>query len=183
MPAPSQARINSLALWLAACQPSYPFYVKWLAGGDWWLGFATATAAVPLALVPHLARRAPLAGRWAVPLIGLLNTWLGVWLFGRGSGVGWLVVPCALVLACSGVARAKLWALALLAAGTGVIWAMPGPLGHFSPPATESLLRLNLGSAGLLCVLVPGLLGQLPWRKGERTDMLPPNTGGATSTP
>lgn len=162
---PSQAQLNRLALWLAACQPTYPFYVKWLAGGDWWLGFGVAVSVVPFALVPRLAKAWPLAGRLAIPLIGSLNTALALLLFGRESGVGWLIVPAALVMALSGVALEGWLALGLLLLGAALPWAMPGPIGHFSAEGEAALLRLNLGSALALCPIILWMLAPLGGRE------------------
>jgi len=155
---PPQAALDRLALFLAACQPTYPLYVWWLAGGDWWLSGLTSLSAIPFALVPRLARRAPNAGRLAVPVVGAANTLLGVGLFGRASGIWWLLVPSALILALSGTRHAARWALAMLAIGAAAILLMPGPVGSFPAAGLAALWRVNAISAAILCVAIPLML-------------------------
>lgn len=149
-----QAALNRLALFLAASQPTYPLYVWYLAGGDWWVSFGTSLSCIPFALVPALARWSPQAGRWAVPLIGAANTVLGVGLFGLASGVAWLLVPCALIVAMSGVRYGVAWGLVLLVTSAALAAVIPGPVGQFSPEGLAALARLNFGSAVLLCPII-----------------------------
>jgi len=151
---PRQAALNRLAMFLAASQPTYPLYVWYLAGGDWWVSFGTSLSCVPFALVPALARRSSDAGLWAVPLIGAANTVLGVGLFGLASGVAWLLVPCALIVAMSGVRNGVAWGLVLLAGAAALAALVPGPVGRFSPAGLAALARLNFGSAALLCPII-----------------------------
>lgn len=157
---PPQAALDRLALLLAASQPTYPLYVWYLAGGDWWISFGTSLSAVPFALVPTIARSWPPVGRWAVPVIGTANTLFGVVLFGLASGVTWLLVPCAVITAMSGVRRAIPWALVWLASSVIISLILPGPLGRFGPEGLAALNRLNLGSALLLCPIAWWMLGR-----------------------
>jgi hypothetical protein len=153
-----QQAANRLALVIAASQPTYPIYVRVLAGGDWWLAGITSLSLFAFLVVPWAARRSPLAGATLIPVAGAGNSIVGVILFGRASGVWAFVVPSVLILALAPIRHKGLLAVVLAVVASAAVLVAPGPIGHFSAAGLASLWRLNVTSAAILCVIATAML-------------------------
>jgi hypothetical protein len=98
-------------------------------------------------LVPILARRAPLAARLALPIVGALDTLFETKLFGEASGTLLFMAPCVMLAALSFHAVEKWWQRGL-AAGLYVVFALAyGRLGQalnmWSPDELQTLFGIN----------------------------------------
>jgi hypothetical protein len=149
---PVTAACGRIALLVASSQPLYPFYVRWLVGGDWRVAFWTFLSTPFFAAVPLLARRRPAAARALLPATGIANGIVSAKAFGTASAVELFLIPCALIaaLACSGWVR-----IALLAAtaGAALLHCCYGaPLGRFD--AEQSFRALNLYSVAVLTAVI-----------------------------
>ncbi len=94
---PANAACNLIAVMLAFNGPFYPAYVIGLIGRPGLLSAWTMLASPFFYAVPWIGRRNALAGRLALPLIGTLNTFCCLKLFGAGSGVGYFFLPCIIL--------------------------------------------------------------------------------------
>jgi hypothetical protein len=148
-----QQATNRLAMIIAASQPTYPLYVRVLAGGDWWLAGITSLSLFAFLAVPWAARRSRLLGATLIPIAGTGNSIIGVMLFGRASGVWAFVIPSALILALAPIRRNVLLALLLTLGASAAVLLAPGPVGHFPAAGLASLWRLNVTSAAVLCAI------------------------------
>jgi hypothetical protein len=162
-PDPATAACNRIALLVAGSQPTYPLYVWWAVGGDWWVACWTFLSTPLFLAVPALARRDARAGRALLLVAGVANAMLATKAFGEASGVELFLIPTALIalLALRGGLRAMLIAgMLLVAALHGVYGA---PWGHFSAPQYAAFLRLNAYSVAVLTVVILWTLIP-PWR-------------------
>ena len=98
-PDPAAAATNVVALVVALNGPFYPLYIIGLIG---WAGvqtFATMASSPLFFAVPWLSRRRSLAGRAALPLIGIINTIWCAKLLGVASGIQLFCLPCTMLAA------------------------------------------------------------------------------------
>ena len=96
-PNPANAAFNLIAVVLALNGPFYPAYVIGLIGRPGVASLLTMLASPFFFAVPWVARRNADAGRLALPLIGIINTFCCVKLFGPASGVGYFFLPCIIL--------------------------------------------------------------------------------------
>ena len=82
---------------VASNQPFYPVYLYVLVGSDAWTSLLTFLSTPFFLAVPALARRNAVAGRAMLPLAGIGNTALCVWLFGTASAVEAFYIPCSII--------------------------------------------------------------------------------------
>lgn len=156
-PDPLTAASCLIAVVIGTNGPVYPLYLGFM------IGFPAAAPAFitmlasPLFLaIPWLARRYPLAGRAALPLLGTLNTIWCIKLLGVASGVELFLLPCISLAALSFTARERLLSFALLALPIGFyivqpyLVALAAPLLQFSPAQLQALATLNAASVGTL---------------------------------
>ncbi len=94
---PATAAFNVIALVLAWNGPFYPAYVIGLIGRPGLGALLTMLASPFFYAVPWIARRNAGAGRLALPIFGLANTFACVKLFGPASGVELFFIPCILL--------------------------------------------------------------------------------------
>lgn len=116
---PLVAASNVIALVVAANQPFYPLYIRWLVGDDHGLSFITFVSTPFFLAVPAVARLSSLAGRALLPIIGILNTLACAQAFGAASGVELILCPCAMIAAMS-LRQSERWTmLAILGLALG----------------------------------------------------------------
>lgn len=157
-PDPATSACNRIALLVASSQPTYPLYIGWLVGGDWWLACITFLSTPFFLAVPALARRNAAGGRALLVLAGVGNAVLATKALGTASGVEAFLVPTALIALLAFRGRLRLAQIlanmgaALLHGAYGAPWA------EFSAPGYAALLRLNGSSAGLLSVITLWML-------------------------
>lgn len=84
---------------VAVNQPFYPLYLHAIAGASAWPAWLTLISTPFFVGIPALARRHSLAGRAMLPVVGVVNTMLGVKLFGLASAVELFLLPCILLAA------------------------------------------------------------------------------------
>lgn len=94
---PRVAATASIAWLVVINKPVYPLYVWWFVGAGTAAAWATALSA-PLFLAIALgAVRRPLAARFALPLVGAVDTVIATALLGQASGTELFFVPCLLL--------------------------------------------------------------------------------------
>jgi hypothetical protein len=157
-PDPATSACNRIALLVASSQPTYPLYIGWLVGGDWWVACVTFLSTPFFLAVPALARRSAAGGQALLVLAGVGNAVLATKALGAASGVEAFLVPTALIALLAFTGRLRLglvlanMAVALLHSAYGMPWA------EFSAPGYAALLRLNRLSAGLLSLIILWML-------------------------
>ncbi len=156
------AAANFVALVLAWNQPFYPLYLLGILGESAWVGLPPVLSGIAFFSVPALARRWSLLGRIALPVFGMANTVLCLFLLGERSGVGLFLIPCAMLAAMLfrwrerfvmlGVASLPLVLWLLLRGGVG------SPPVAFTEAEYRSLFTLNAVSVGGLMVFLGWVL-------------------------
>lgn len=163
-PDPVTAACNRIALLVASSQPTYPLYIAWLVGGEWWVACLTFLSTPCFIAVPALARRHALAGRALLVLAGVGNAMLATKALGIASGVELFLIPTSLI-ALLAFRHAPRVMVALLAVNLGAAllhdhygsaWA------HIPASGRGALLRLNASSAGLLSIILAWMLRPVP---------------------
>jgi hypothetical protein len=153
-PDPVTAACNRIALLVASSQPTWPLYLWWLVGGEWPVACWTFLSTPLFLAVPALARRRGGMGRGLLVVAGVGNAVLATMALGVASGVELFLLP-TLMLAVMGFAGWQRLAMVALNLAAGALHGFYGaPWGHFSRPQQEHLLRLNLGSVTVLCVVI-----------------------------
>ncbi|MBS0254927.1 MAG: hypothetical protein JSS36_06895 [Proteobacteria bacterium] len=167
---PRTAAANRLALVVAGSQPTYPLYLKFLVGGPWLASWWTLLSTPLFVLTPWMARRDSRLGRAQLVVAGVGNTALTLKLFGPQAGLGWFLLPCALIALLAFGPGERRWALALVglcaavALGQG---AMGAPLACFTPTELSALWRMHFSGSMMLSVIVLASFDRLPrlWRR------------------
>jgi hypothetical protein len=148
---------NGVALLVASSQPTYPFYVLWVAGGEWWVACWTFVSTPLFVMVPALARRHSLCARMLLPVAGVANAIVATKVLGEASGVELFLLPCAL-LGLLGTRRnewpAGLAVVLVVLAALSLHGHYGAPLGVFDGEGHAALVRLNAGSAGVLSLMI-----------------------------
>ncbi len=155
---PRVAACNTIALAVAASQPTYPLYVHLLVGEGAMLSLWTFLSTPLFLAVPAAARVDARLGRALLPLAGIANTVLCAKLFGVGSGVELFLMACAAIAALAFRRSERAVALALCAiaglAYLGLHEHYGAPVAGLSAEAYAAMLRLNATSVGALLVIV-----------------------------
>ena len=141
--------------------PFYPFYIVAVVGlTHGWVAFLTMGATPLFLAIPRLARRAPVAARAALWLVGTINTIWCMKLFGPASGVGVFLLPCIALAVLLPVGWVRLtgtgapllalivpwnWFGAPIMTLTAAQNAQLGLLNEFSAACLTGLLALQLG--------------------------------------
>lgn len=160
---PATAAACFIALLLGSNGPFYPLYVVALVGWQQGrLGFLTLFATPLFLAIPLLARRAPVAARAGLWLVGTLNTVWCMKLFGPASGVEAFLLPCIVLAALlppgwQRLAGAGLPLLPLLAPAS---W-FGAPIMALSAGQAASLAWMNRVSAACLLAVLALQLGRL----------------------
>ncbi|MFT4053164.1 MAG: hypothetical protein QM681_01560 [Novosphingobium sp.] len=156
-PDPLTHAANRIAVLVASSQPTYPLYVLWTAGGNWWVACWTFLSTPLFVAVPALARRNALGGRILLPGAGIANSLLAPKAMGEASGVELFLVPCALI-GVLGIRRHEWFVSLALLASVFAALLLHGhygaPLGRFDSQGYAALVRLNAASAGFLSLVV-----------------------------
>ena len=96
---PSTAAVNVIALVVGCNGPFYPLYIVAMFGAAGLPSFLTCVSSPCFLAIPWLARRYPVAGRAALPVIGTLHTVWCTKVLGVGSGVELFFLPCIMIAA------------------------------------------------------------------------------------
>jgi hypothetical protein len=167
-PDPRAAACNMIALVVTGNQPLYPLYIAWLVGAGAGVACWTFLSTPFFAAVPFVARRHPVAGRMLLPLAGIANAVLAAKAFGVASGVGWFLIPCAMIAVLAFRPREWRPMLALLGlmllALPLLLWDIGTPFGPLTPDQYRALARLDIGSVAALSIFVAARLGVAAWR-------------------
>ena len=128
-------------------------------------------AAVPFLLtIPLVAKRLPLAGRIALPLIGTIDTWFETKLFGQSSGTELFFAACSILAAMSFHADEKWWQRGIAAFVFVVFVAsrsfIGAPLHVWSESDLSTLFSLNAFAVASLMTFI-GLRYAGIWRRSE----------------
>jgi hypothetical protein len=130
-PDPLAAAANLVALVVVGNQPFYPLYIRWLVGPDIAPAFWTFLSTPFFAAVPWVARRNGLAGRVMMVVVGSLNSFFCVKIFGEASGTALFLFPC---LALGGLLFRKGERLVSLALLGAILAGLAFLHGHYGPP-------------------------------------------------
>lgn len=163
---PATATTNLVALVIASNGPFYPIYVLALIGWDRSGAWLTMLATPCFALVPMVSRRHLVAGRAALPFVGIANTIWCTILLGSESGVALFLLPC-IVLTALQFRHDERWAMLLLlgsaiAAQIGLAEFPPIGLMHLHTDQAAALARLNKISVATLMGFLALKLATLP---------------------
>ncbi|WP_260929293.1 hypothetical protein [Novosphingobium sp. 9] len=156
-PDPLNRAANGIALLVASSQPTYPLYVLWMTGPGWTVACWTFLSTPFFLWVPPLARCHSLTGRGLLPLAGITNAVIATKALGEASGVGYFLMPCALIAVLGFRRREWPVGLALLCATVAglLLGTHSGmPLAQFDAHAYTALKRLNGTSASVLSILI-----------------------------
>jgi len=157
-PDPKVAATNWVAILVALNQPFYPLYIRGFVGDDGWASALTFLSTPFFAAIPAVSRRASLAGRAMLPLVGAANTMLTAKAFGSASGVELFLFPCAMAAAMAFRARERatlLTVLGLIAGAFLILHDRMGPPLHaFSAEEAARFLTINIWSAAGLTLLI-----------------------------
>jgi hypothetical protein len=149
---------NLVALVVALNGPLYPLYIVAMLGTAGWPGFLTCVSSPCFFAVPWLARRHPLAGRAALPVIGTLHTVWAVKVLGVDSGVDLFFLPCIMLATLLFPPRERWLRLFVMALALAPVL-LPGsvygtPVLRLSADDASRLASLNLGCVALLIGLI-----------------------------
>ena len=161
-PDPLTAASNRLALILAANQPFYPLYVRWVTG-EFGGALALTFLSTPFFLAsPWVSRRFPRLGRFWFPIIGAINTFFCAFVFGEASGVALFLIPCFVIAALSSRAteyfELALFSAALIGAYFLLLGRFHDPLFETDSSQLKALFSLNAYSAATLSILASWML-------------------------
>ena len=156
------AAANFVAMVLAWNQPFYPLYLLGILGENAWVGLPPVLSGIAFFTVPALARRWSLLGRIAMPVFGMANTVLCLFLLGDRSGVALFLIPCAMLAAMLFRWRERFVMLGVASLPL-VVWlalrgALPAPPVVFTDTEYQSLCMLNAVSVGGLMVFLGWVL-------------------------
>ncbi|KAA9383929.1 hypothetical protein NDL68_02820 [Neorhizobium galegae] len=153
----TQATVT-IAWVIFANKPFYPLYVWYLLDSGVAASLGTLLAAPFFLAIPFIARRAPLAARIALPLVGTLDTLFEVKLFGTGSGTELFFAPCIMLVALSFRVEETRWQRGLAALLFLVFllsrYTIGTPLHAWSKGDLAILLDLNAFAVACLMVFI-----------------------------
>jgi len=153
---------NVVAAMLAWNQPFYPLYLWLIIGDPAWATLPAIVMTFAFATVPMLGRRASLAARIALPLLGIANTAIYMLLLGEASGVGLFLLPCAM-LAAMLFRWSERFVMVAVAPIPLIVWlALRGRVTtgaiEMTPEQTGSVFTMNAVSVGVLMVFLGWVL-------------------------
>lgn len=165
-PDPRVAANNAIAVMVGANGPLYPVYVWLLVGSAFWPALLTLCSTPLFLLVPAVSRRAPLAGRAMLPIVGIVNTLVCIKALGEPSGVVLFLLPCILIPAMTLRPRERVLQLILISLPSLIYLLGRGHYGASLYPYTQAqyagLASLNtasvMGFTGFLGLVFAGLL-------------------------
>ncbi len=156
---PYVAAANFVAVVIGWNQPFYPLYLWAILGAE---GALVASpdmlSAIAFLAVPAVTRRWSLGGRALLPVLGIANTLVCLYLLGEASGVALFLLPSAMLAAMLFRWRER-FVMVGLAALPLVVWLLTrgrfGPgLVEATPEQAASLLTMNAVSVGCLMVFL-----------------------------
>jgi hypothetical protein len=155
---PIVAAISSI---ICANKPVYPLYV-WLYVGSGVKESAWTMLTAPLyAGIALCARRASLAARIALPIVGAADTIFATKLFGAGAGTELFFAPCAEIAALSFAASEQKIARALLA---GIVLAFCLLHGRYGAPWHDWSADEQSRFVTINAYAVASLMAYVGWR-------------------
>jgi hypothetical protein len=165
-PDPRVAASNTIAVVVASNGPLYPVYVWLLVGHAFWPSLLTLLSTPFFALVPAVARRASLAGRAMLPLVGIANTLVCIKALGEPSEVALFLLPCIAIPAMTMRPRERVLQLILVSLPSAIYLLGKGHYGTALYPYTAAqdagLASLNtasvMGFTGFLGLVFAGVL-------------------------
>ncbi len=139
-------------------KPFYPIYIWYLIGNGFTASLGTLLAAPLFLAVPFLARRAPIAARFTLPLVGTCDTFFETKLFSQNSGTELFYAACIMLVALSFREDEK-WrqrGLAVLVFAVVLISRVyiGAPLHAWTEPDLASLFNLNVFAVASLMTFI-----------------------------
>jgi len=96
-PDPLAVSGNLVALLVGSNQPLYPLALYWMTGADVTGAFICFLSAPLFLAVPFVARRSSLAGRVMLVVVGAVDTFISVKIYGAAGGNELYLGPCILL--------------------------------------------------------------------------------------
>jgi hypothetical protein len=155
---PLAAAGNLVALVVGLDQPLYPLALYWATGADVRWTFIVFLSAPCFLAVPAVARRHSLTGRAMLVVVGSLDTFASVAIYGRSSGNELYLIPCLLLAALLFRRNERLLSLGLVAVIAGGFLGLYDrygtPLLGWSDADYEAMWRINAVSVAMLTALI-----------------------------
>ncbi len=157
-PDPLAAAGNLVALLVGSNQPLYPLALHWATGADVTGLFICFLSAPCFLAVPFVARRSSLAGRVMLVLVGSVDTFVSVKVYGQAGGSELYLGPC-LMLAAMLFRKSERW-LSYGLIGLIVV-GLVGLHDHYgvsflawSAPDYATMMNFNIFSVAMLTALI-----------------------------
>ncbi|MBV8393368.1 MAG: hypothetical protein JOY81_09335 [Alphaproteobacteria bacterium] len=163
-----------MALLVGSNQPLYPLMLYWMTGADVTGIFICFLSAPCFLAVPLIARRSSLAGRVALVVVGSVDTFISVKIYGPSAGNELYLGPC-LLLATMLFRKGEQWiALGL----TGLVllgfFALHGRYGAsylaWSAKDYATMMELNIFYVAMLTAFIGLTLGRARGDGASRLD-------------
>jgi len=163
-PDPLAAAGNLVALVVGLNQPLYPLTLYWATGADVTWTFIVFLSAPCFLAIPAVMRRNALAGRVMLVVVGSIDTFISVGVYGPVGGGELYLGPCLLLAALLFRKREQLLSFGLIVA---IFAGMIGMHDHYgagllawSAADYDILLRVNAVSVAMLTALIGVSLGR-----------------------
>lgn len=155
---PLAAAANLVALAVGLNQPFYPLTVYWATGADMRWTFIVFLSAPCFLAVPAMMRRNALAGKVMMVVVGSLDTFISIGIYGQASGTELYLGPCLMLAALlfrRNEQRLSFALMGLILAGFVGLHDRYGAA-LLAVPASEQdiLLRINAVSVALLTAFI-----------------------------
>jgi hypothetical protein len=155
---------NLVALLVGSNQPLYPLTFHWMTGADVTGLFIVFLSAPCFLAVPFVARRSSLAGRVMLVVVGAVDTFISVKVYGQAGGNELYLGPCIL-LATMLFRRREQWVSAglttLILAGLFVLHDRYGASYlAWSAEDYATMMQLNIAYVAILTAFIGLSLGR-----------------------
>ncbi len=157
-PDPVARATNLVAVVVALNGPFYPLSAIAVMGSDGIYLFIFMLFSPLFFAIPWISKYSSVSSRILLPLIGIVDSLVGVTLFGTASGMSLYVIPCLALCGFLYRPQERLVGFLLLVAGIAVLLIPASlygdPIFFLSPNSMAHLFNINLISVGMLVGLV-----------------------------
>jgi hypothetical protein len=168
-PDPLAAAGNAVALLVGSNQPLYPLTVYWATGADVTGLFIVFLSAPFFLAIPIVMRRNSLAGRVALVVVGSVDTFISIKVYGQEAGNELYLGPCLLLAALLFRKREQWWSyglMALIAVGTMAAHDRYGAsFLAWSAKDYATMMNLNIFYVAILTAFIGLSAGRARWRR------------------
>jgi hypothetical protein len=157
-PDPLAVAGNLVALAVGSNQPLYPLTLYWVTGADVTGTFICFLSAPIFLAVRFVARRSSLAGRVMLVVVGAVDTFISVKIYGAAGGADLFLGPCLLLSTTLFRWRERRWAVGLTAAILAGLFTLHGSYGAsylaWSARDYAIMMDLNIVSVAILSAFI-----------------------------